>query len=85
MQGERVLLIEGNSRLGSTFIANCEKRVIRPKIDYCAQGLQSLYWMVSAGFGVCPFWTSEFRRIFFYDLTQEPLQYLIRSHFAFHL
>jgi DNA-binding transcriptional LysR family regulator len=60
MHGERVLLIEGNSRLGSTFIANCEKRIIRPKIDYCAQGLQSLYWMVSAGFGVCPFWTSEF-------------------------
>jgi len=24
-------------------------------------------------------------RIFFYDLTREPLQYLIRSHFAFHL
>jgi DNA-binding transcriptional LysR family regulator len=61
MQGERVLLIEGNSRLGSTFVANCEKRKIRPKIDYCAQGLQSLYWMVSAGFGVCPFWTSEFK------------------------
>ena len=24
-------------------------------------------------------------RIFFSDLTREPLQYLIRSHFAFHL
>jgi DNA-binding transcriptional LysR family regulator len=61
MQDEKVLLIEGNLRLGSTFVANCEKRIVRPKIDYCAQGLQSLYWMVSAGFGVCPFWTSEFK------------------------
>jgi len=26
-----------------------------------------------------------FIRIFFYDLTREPLQCLIRSHFAFHL
>jgi transposase-like protein len=25
------------------------------------------------------------RRVFFYDLTREPLQYLIRSHFRFHL
>jgi DNA-binding transcriptional LysR family regulator len=61
MQDEKVLLIEGNSRLGATFITQCEKRKIRPKIDYSAQGLPSLYWMVSAGFGVCPFWTSEFR------------------------
>ena len=25
------------------------------------------------------------RRVFFYDLTREPLQYLIRSRFQFHL
>jgi len=25
------------------------------------------------------------KRIFFYNLTRDPLQYLIRSHFAFHL
>jgi len=25
------------------------------------------------------------KRIFFSDLTREPLQYLIRSHFVFHL
>ena len=24
-------------------------------------------------------------RVFFYDLTREPLQYLIRSHFQFHV
>src|SRR5271166_1035659 len=26
-----------------------------------------------------------YRRIFFYDLSREPLQYLIGSHFTFHL
>src|SRR5271157_3137018 len=29
--------------------------------------------------------TNLSRRVFFYDLTREPLQYLIRSHFQFHL
>ena len=28
---------------------------------------------------------NRFRRVFFYDLTREPLQYLIRSHFRFQL
>ena len=28
---------------------------------------------------------TEIRRVFFYDLTREPLQYLIRSHFRFQL
>jgi len=28
---------------------------------------------------------SQLKRIFFYNLTRDPLQYLIRSHFAFHL
>ena len=27
----------------------------------------------------------SYSRIFFYDLSREPLQYLIGSHFAFHL
>jgi len=29
--------------------------------------------------------TSTFNRVFFSDLTREPLQYLIRSHFTFHM
>jgi hypothetical protein len=28
---------------------------------------------------------SDYYRVFFYDLTREPLQHLIRSHFSFHL
>jgi hypothetical protein len=28
---------------------------------------------------------NAFKRVFFYDLTPEPLQYLIRNHFRFYL
>ena len=28
---------------------------------------------------------ASYSRIFFYDLSREPLQYLIGSHFTFHL
>jgi len=35
--------------------------------------------------GVQPLGDGLFKRVFFYDLTREPLQYLIRSHFQFHV
>src|SRR5271165_5749053 len=46
---------------------------------------QQILALAPVGFAKLRPVNSETKRIFFYDLTREPLQCLIRSHFVFHL
>ena len=59
-------------------VNNAGLLLAKPFIDYTSGDFDALVSTILAGF----FYIS---RVFFSDLTREPLQYSIRSHFEFHL
>lgn len=56
LHGVRALLINptANPNYGQFFLQTCARHGARPEIDYAADDLPTLLWLVSAGLGVCP-------------------------------
>ncbi len=57
LDGVRTLLINParNAHYGQLFLQHCSRHNAQPVVDYAADDLSTLVWMVSAGFGVCPY------------------------------
>lgn len=57
LDGQRALLINPtcNPHYGQFFLQTCARHGARPEVDYAADDLATLAWLVSAGLGVCPF------------------------------
>lgn len=57
LDGVRALLINptANPHYGQFFLQTCARHGARPVIDYAADDLGTLVWLVSAGLGVCPY------------------------------
>lgn len=57
LEGVRALLINptANPHYGQFFLQTCARHRVRPEIDYAADDLTTLVWLVSAGLGVCPY------------------------------
>lgn len=46
---------ESNPNYGQLVLGRCAQRDIQPAINYAADDLATLVWLVSAGLGVCPY------------------------------
>lgn len=57
LNGVRALLLNptANPHYGQFFLQTCARHGARPEIDYAADDLGTLVWLVSAGLGVCPY------------------------------
>ncbi|MBV8215945.1 MAG: LysR family substrate-binding domain-containing protein, partial [Verrucomicrobia bacterium] len=57
LTGARVLLMDWSSipGYGRELLTRCERDGVTIEIDFAAHDLQTLIWLVSAGFGVCPY------------------------------
>jgi DNA-binding transcriptional LysR family regulator len=57
LTGVRVLLMDWSSipGYGRELLTRCERDGVIVEIDFAAHDLQTLIWLVSAGFGVCPY------------------------------
>jgi DNA-binding transcriptional LysR family regulator len=57
LDGVRTLLINParNAHYGQLFLQHCSRHNARPVVEYAADDLSTLIWMVSAGLGVCPY------------------------------
>jgi len=57
LDGVRALLLNptANPHYGQFFLQTCARHGARPVIDYAADDLGTLIWLVSAGIGVCPY------------------------------
>ena len=57
LDGVRALLLNptANPHYGQFFLQTCARHGARPVIDYAADDLGTLIWLVSAGLGVCPY------------------------------
>ncbi|MBA3848748.1 MAG: LysR family transcriptional regulator [Opitutus sp.] len=57
LDGVRALLLNpaANPHYGQFFLHTCARHGARPVIDYAADDLGTLVWLVSAGLGVCPY------------------------------
>jgi DNA-binding transcriptional LysR family regulator len=57
LDGVRALLLNptANPHYGQFFLQTCARHGARPVIDYAADDLSTLIWLVSAGLGVCPY------------------------------
>lgn len=57
LDGVRALLLNptANPHYGQFFLQTCARHDARPVIDYAADDLPTLIWLVSAGLGVCPY------------------------------
>jgi len=57
LDGVRTLLINParNAHYGQLFLQHCSRHGAQPVVDYAADDLSTLVWMVSAGLGVCPY------------------------------
>jgi len=57
LDGAPVLLInpESNPNYGQLFLRTCAKHHVSPVVNYAADDLSALIWLVSAGLGVCPY------------------------------
>lgn len=57
LDGVRALLLNptANPHYGQFFLQTCARHHARPEIDYAADDLGTLIWLVSAGLGVCPY------------------------------
>jgi DNA-binding transcriptional LysR family regulator len=54
---EKVLLVTPvtNAHYGQNFLRTCTHNNISPTVNYAADDLESLIWLVAAGMGVCPY------------------------------
>jgi LysR family transcriptional regulator, benzoate and cis,cis-muconate-responsive activator of ben and cat genes len=57
LHGVRALLINPtrNPNYGQFFLQTCARHGAQPRIDYAADDLATLVWLVGAGLGVCPY------------------------------
>jgi DNA-binding transcriptional LysR family regulator len=57
LDGAPVLLIhpESNPNYGQLFLRTCAQHGASPIVNYAADDLSALIWLVSAGLGVCPY------------------------------
>jgi DNA-binding transcriptional LysR family regulator len=57
LDGAKVLLInpESNPNYGQLFLRTCAAHRVSPVVNYAADDLSALIWLVSAGLGVCPY------------------------------
>jgi DNA-binding transcriptional LysR family regulator len=57
LTGARVLLMDWSSipGYGRELLTRCERDGLTVEVDFAAHDLQTLIWLVSAGFGVCPY------------------------------
>jgi DNA-binding transcriptional LysR family regulator len=57
LHGEPLLLIspEFNTYYGQRILGLCAQRNVQPNVNYAADDLFSLIWLVSAGLGLCPY------------------------------
>ncbi len=57
LQGAPLLLInpEFNPHYGQLLLGRCAHHDVRPLVNYAADDLATLIWLVSAGLGVCPY------------------------------
>jgi len=57
LHGEPLLLIspEFNPNYGQRLLGLCAQHDVQPAVNFAADDLFTLVWLVSAGFGVCPY------------------------------